>query len=160
MNAGSIEIESLTVESGLPAMIAALQFASWGHSTGHGSPEEYERFLCDAARSDRLPAVLLARRAGKFLGSVNLLVHEMTTRRALSPWLAQLFVVAEERGRGVGSALVRACLARFAELGFPRVYLYTAALGTLPAYYASLGWRPIEEIEYLGKMRTVMAFDF
>ena len=31
---------------------------------------------------------------------------------------------------------------------------------TLPGYYMALGWKPIEDVEYLGKMRTVMAFDF
>jgi predicted N-acetyltransferase YhbS len=160
MSAEPVEIENLAAEPDLPATIAALQFANWGRSTGYGSAEEYERFLCDAARSSRLPAVLVAKRAGKFLGSVNLLVREMTTRPLLSPWLAQLFVIEEERGRGVGTALARACLARFAELGFSRVHLYTAASTTLPAYYAALGWKTIEEIEYLGKMRAVMAFDF
>src|ERR1700746_2939544 len=113
MNAEDVEIEGLTLEQGLPSMIAAMQFANWGRSTGFNSAEEYERFLCDAARSRGLPAVLVARRGGKFLGSVNLLLHEMTTRPALSPWLGQLFVIAEERGRGVGRALLRACLARF-----------------------------------------------
>jgi predicted N-acetyltransferase YhbS len=159
MNAEDVEIEGLTLEQGLPAMIAAMQFANWGRSTGFDSVEEYERFLCDAARSNRLPAVLVARRGKKFLGSVNLLLHEMTTRPLLSPWLAQLFVIAEERGRGVGRALVRACLARFAELGFSCVHLYTASATRLPAYYAALGWKTIEETEYLGKMRAVMAFD-
>ena len=93
------------------------------------------------------------------MGSVNLLLHEMTTRPSLSPWLAQLFVIDEERCRGVGSKLVRACLARFVERGFSRVHLYTASATTLPAYYAALGWKWIEEVEYLGKMRAVMAFD-
>jgi predicted N-acetyltransferase YhbS len=160
MNAASIEIGNLTVESGLPKTIAALQFSNWGRSTGFSSAAEYEQFLDDAARSRELPAVLVARRGGRFLRSVNLLLHEMTTHPQLSPWLAQLFVIAEERGGGVGSALVRACLARFAQLGFPRVHLYTAAAATLPAYYAALGWRTIEEVEYLGKRRAVMAFDF
>lgn len=159
MNAEDVEIEGLTLERGLPAMIAAMQFANWGRSTGFNSAEEYERFLCDAVHSHRLPAVLVARRGEKFLGSVNLLVHEMTTRPSLSPWLAQLFVIAEERDRGVGATLVRACLTRFAELGFSRVHLYTAAATTLPAYYTALGWKTIEETEYLGKMRAVMAFD-
>jgi predicted N-acetyltransferase YhbS len=160
MNAESVEIENLAIDSDLAATIAALQFANWGRSTGFSSVEEYERFLRDAARSRELPAVLVAKRGGKFVGSVNLLVHEMTRRPSLSPWLAQLFVIAEERGRGVGSALVRACLARFAELGFPRVHLYTAAATTLPAYYAALGWRTIGEVQYLGKLRAVMVFDF
>jgi hypothetical protein len=55
---------------------------------------------------------------------------------------------------------VRACLARFAELGFSRAHLYTAAATTLPAYYTALGWKAIEQTEYLGKMRAVMVFDF
>jgi GNAT superfamily N-acetyltransferase len=160
MNAEAVKIEGLTPKQGLPAMIAAMQFANWGRSTGFCSVEEYEQFLCDATESQRLPAVLVARRGGKFLGSVNLLTHEMTTRPTMSPWLAQLFVIAEERGHGVGTALVRACLARFADLGFSRVHLYTASATTLPAYYAGLGWKTIEEVEYLGKMRAVMAFDF
>jgi predicted N-acetyltransferase YhbS len=160
MNTEDVKIEGLTLERGLPAVIAAMQFANWGRSTGFNSAEEYERFLCEAVRSHRLPAVLVARRGEKFLGSVNLLAHEMTTRPMLSPWLAQLFVIAEERGRGVGAALVRACLARFAELGFSRAHLYTASATTLPTYYTALGWKTIEEVEYLGKLRAVMAFDF
>ena len=160
MNAASIEIGNLTVESGLPETIAALQFSNWGCSTGFSSAAEYEQFLYKAARSSHLPTVLVARRGGRFLGSVNLLVHEMTTHPQLSPWLGQLFVIAEERGQGVGSELVRACLARFAELGFVRMHLYTAASTTLPAYYTALGWKMIEEVEYLGKLRAVMAFDF
>ena len=71
--------------------------------------------------------------------------------------MAQLFVVSSERGRGVGNALVSASIDHAAVLGFRRTYLYTS--GTLPAYYASLGWRPIEEVEYLGKMRTIMTFE-
>jgi predicted N-acetyltransferase YhbS len=159
MNAEAVEIAGLTLEQGLPATIAAMQFANWGRSTGFNSAEEYERFLRNAVHSRDLPTVLVARRGEKFLGSVNLLICEMTTRPTLSPWLAQLFVISEERGRGVGAVLVRACLARFAELGFSRVHLYTAAATTLPAYYTALGWKTIEETEYLGKMRAVMAFD-
>ena len=159
MNTEAVAIERLTPEQGLPATIAAMQFANWGRSTGFSSVQEYARFLCDAAHSRDLPAVLVARRGGKFLGSVNLLVHEMTTRPTLSPWLAQLFVIAEERGRGVGAALARACLVRAAELGFSRVHLYTAAATRLPAYYTALGWKTIEETEYLGKLRAVMVFE-
>ncbi|MCP3477492.1 GNAT family N-acetyltransferase [Bradyrhizobium sp. CCGUVB1N3] len=156
MDAKLPEIEDLTVESGLPAIIAKLQFAFWGPLTGHSSAAEYEQFLCFAARSRQLPTVLVARCGEALLGSVNLLVHEMTIRPGLSPWMAQLFVPGAERSRGVGRALINASLVRAAELGFPRLYLYTS--GTLPAYYAALGWKPIEELEYLGKMRTVMAF--
>jgi len=157
MDAGSCKIEHLTEESGTAAAIAALQFALWGPLTGYDSAAEYEQFLGRAARSRQLPTVLIARRGTTLLGSVNLLASEMTIRPALSPWLAQLFVIGAERGRGVGTVLVDAAIARAAELGYRRLYLYTS--GTLPGYYASRCWQTIEELEYLGKMRTVMAFD-
>ena len=153
----SFDIKRLTEKSGLPASIAKLQFEFWGPLTGHGSADAYEQFLREAARSNGLPAVLVAIDAEGFLGSVNLLASEMTTRPALSPWMAQLFVVDSARSRGVGNALVRASIDHAARLGIRRTYLYTS--GTLPAYYASLGWQAIEEVEYLGKARTIMAFE-
>lgn len=151
------DIKRLPDDPSLPASIAKLQFEFWGLLTGHSSADAYEQFLREAARSTRLPAVLVAMDGEGFLGSVNLLASEMTTRPALSPWMAQLFVVDSERGRGVGNALVRASIDCATKLGFRRTYLYTS--GTLPAYYASLGWRPIEKVEYLGNMRTIMAFE-
>ncbi len=157
MNENHFEIERLTLESGLAVTIAALQFEFWGVLTGYSSVNEYEQFLRGAVRSGPLPTVLVARRGPRFLGSVNLLVSEMRARPKLSPWMAQLFVVDEARGGGVGNALVRAAVTHAAQLGFRHLYLYTS--GTLPAYYTLLGWKQIEQVEYLGKVRTVMAFD-
>ncbi|NOJ43410.1 GNAT family N-acetyltransferase [Bradyrhizobium australiense] len=157
MNEPSLEIERLAAGSGLATTIASLQFKFWGPLTGYNSLEEYERFLCGAAPSGPLPAVLVARRGPRFLGSVNLLISEMKIRPALSPWMAQLFVTDDARSQGVGNALVDAAVTHAADLGFRRIHLYTS--GTLPSYYAMLGWKQIEEVEYLGKVRTVMAFE-
>jgi len=153
----ALEIARLTADSRLPKTIAALQFALWGPLTGYVSAADYVQFLRRTTGSHQLPEVLVARRGTNFAGSVNLLASEMTIRPALSPWMAQLFVPGTERSQGIGSALVDAAIARAAELGYRRLYLYTS--GTLPGYYASRGWQPVEELEYLGKMRTVMAFD-
>ena len=157
MHAESFEIARLTEGSDLSKTIAALQFAFWGPLTGYNSAADYEQFLGRAARSPELPEVLVAWRDTTFVGSVNLLASEMTIRPALSPWMAQLFVPGSERSRGVGSALIDAAPARTAELGYRRLYLYTS--GTLPGYYASRRWRPIEELEYLGRMRVITAYD-
>jgi len=153
----ALEIACLSADSALPKTIAALQFALWGPLTGYVSAADYEQFLCRTTASHQLPEVLVARRGTNFAGSVNLLASEMTIRPALSPWMAQLFVLGTERSRGVGSALIDAAMARTAELGYRRLYLYTS--GTLPGYYATRGWQPVEELEYLGKMRAIMAYD-
>lgn len=157
MDAELLKIARLTEETGLARTIAALQFAFWGPLTGHSSAADYEQFLRGVTRSHRLPEVLVARRGTVFVGSVNLLASEMTIRSALSPWMAQLFVPGTERSQGIGSALIDAAVVRTAELGYRRLFLYTS--GTLPAYYASRGWQPIEELEYLGKTRVIMAYD-
>ena len=152
-----VEVKRLGELSGLSATIASLQFSYWGPLTGFSSAEQYERFLRDTAASQGLPTVLVATRRGAFAGSVNLIEREMTTRPSLSPWMAQLFVIEAERGRGIGNILVNASISHVVALGFRRVHLYTS--GTLPEYYSALGWKPIERVEYLGKPRTIMAFD-
>ncbi|MGJ4927457.1 GNAT family N-acetyltransferase [Bradyrhizobium sp. HKCCYLRH3095] len=157
MDTQSFEVGHLPVHSEMPAIIAKVQFALWGALTGYSAAAEYEQFLRGAADSRALPTVLVARRGDNYLGSVNLLPREMTIRPTLSPWMAQLFVVDSERRNGIGNALVKAAVAYASDLHFSRMYLYTS--GTLPAYYRSHGWSALEEVEYLGKKRTVMAFD-
>jgi GNAT superfamily N-acetyltransferase len=157
MSSESVVITPLDPSSSLPATIASLQFSLWGLSTGHPSAADYERLLRQANGASALPAVLIARHGRRFIGSVNLLAHEMTTRPHLSPWLAQLLVLEEARRQGVGRMLIEATIARAAALGYPRLHLYTS--GTLPTFYQSLGWRPIEMTPYLGKQRTIMVFD-
>ncbi|CAN7510412.1 GNAT family N-acetyltransferase [Bradyrhizobium sp. LjRoot220] len=157
MKITTLNIERLTDESNFAASIAKLQFELWGPLTGFDSLPDYEQFLRKTVHTAELPTVLVARHGDALVGSVNLLTSEMTIRPELSPWLAPLFVVDSERGSGAGSALIHAVIDHAAKLGFRRIYLYTS--GTLPSYYASRAWRPIEEVGYLGKTRTIMAFD-
>jgi predicted N-acetyltransferase YhbS len=156
MTADAVAIAPLDASSPLAGMVATIQFSFWGPLTGFTSAADYERFLRTASAS-ALPSVLIASRGKQFAGSVNLLAQEMTTRPELSPWLGQLFVVEEERRGGVGRLLVRTAVDHVAALGHRRLHLYTS--GTLPRFYESLGWKPIEMVDYLGKPRTIMAFD-
>ena len=50
-----------------------------------------------------------------------------------------------------------AAIAHARRCGFNAVYLYTS--GTLPQYYARLGWTEIERVDYLGKERAVMNYE-
>jgi predicted N-acetyltransferase YhbS len=156
MSSDQLAIAPIDPSSSLPGIIANVQFSFWGPLTGHPSAAAYERFLRTTS-SSALPTVLAAARAGQFVGSVNLLAHEMTTRPELTPWMGQLFVFVQDRGAGLGRALVRAAIDHAGALGYRRLHLFTS--GTLPQFYVSLGWKPIERVDYLGKMRTIMAFD-
>ena len=138
-------------------MLARWHYEQWGPLTGAASLDAYRAVLTDAAQSRTVPSVLIAVGDGALLGSANLVACDLRTRVALTPWLAQLFVDPRRRRDGVGAALVRAVLRRAQDCGYPRAYLYTS--GTLPDYYARLGWRTREQLEYLGKARTVMDYD-
>jgi predicted N-acetyltransferase YhbS len=157
MTDSALTITRLPAGSPFIPAIAEAQFAFWGPLTGHQSLMEYEQFLHLAAGSPELPAVLIATRGPTLAGSVNLLEREMTIRPNLIPWLSQLFVAPKERNRNVGATLTDAALCEATKLGYSRLHLFTS--GTLPNYYASLGWKNLEMVEYLGKPRTIMMFD-
>jgi predicted N-acetyltransferase YhbS len=134
--------------------LASWHFEYWGPLTGSTTLDAYRDRLATAASSRAVPSVLVAADGDDLLGSVSLVRCDLPARPALTPWLAQLFVASTRRGQGVGAALVRAALGRAAECGHDRVYLFTS--GTLPEYYARLGWRTLERLPYLGRERTVM----
>jgi predicted GNAT family acetyltransferase len=58
-----------------------------------------------------------------------------------NPWLASVFVPAEQRGKGIASAMVAAVEAAARRLGYPMLYLFTTSAARL---YAGLGWRALE----------------
>lgn len=139
------------------ATLARWHFDYWGPLTGAATLDGYRELLTSAARSRTVPSVLIAIDGKELLGSVNLVTCDLPARPALTPWLAQLFVDPRQRRHGVGAALVRAVLRRAGDCGHDRVYLFTS--GTLPGYYARLGWQTVARIPYLGKERTVMDYE-
>lgn len=94
-----------------------------------------ERRLREAGAPDRIPLSLLALTGGRPVGTVNLVECDSERRPDLRPWLAALLVVPEQRGRGVGSALVRALLREATRLGEREVFLGT----DIPGFYERLG---------------------
>jgi GNAT superfamily N-acetyltransferase len=150
----ALSIQPLESKSPWLIRVAADHFRHWGPLTGFNSQSAYEFFLRQAAQSVGLPRVLIASTGDSFLGSVNLLANEMTIRPRLKPWMGQLFVAESCRSLGIGAALVDAAVSYVEQLGYRQLFLFTS--GTLPHYYRSRGWIDVEDVAYLGKVRTIM----
>jgi GNAT superfamily N-acetyltransferase len=100
------------------------------------SVADLEGFLGNATDPGRIPLSLLALDdAGEPVGTINLIDNDDATLPELHPWLAALVVLPAWRGRGVGSALVRALAAEAARLGFEQLYFGTDG----PGFYERLG---------------------
>lgn len=91
--------------------------------------------LRQAARADALPLCRVALSEDQVVGVVNLVDNDDEKHPEWGPWLAGMVVCAAWRGRGVGSALVRALLRDAQALGVPSVVLGTDG----PDFYTRLG---------------------
>lgn len=153
-----MNIELLCKHPHLIDQIARLHFEQWRLLTGTDSLEQYRGMLESACAGNSLPLVVVALSESTLLGSASVIACDMNIRRELTPWLAQLFVLEEWRGQGVGAALVHKASEYASRLGFQAMYLYTS--GTLPHFYQNLGWVVREKVFYLGKERSVMELNF
>jgi len=150
-------IERLGNDRAKITALAWWHFEQWGELVGFASRAAYCEALGQWSAGQEVPAVLVAVDGDEVQGSVTVRESEMTVRPLLGPWLSQLFVVSRYRRRGLGAALVSAATEHARALGFREIYLFTS--GTLPAFYAGLGWKERERVLYLGQERVVMQYD-
>ena len=68
---------------------------------------------------------LVAERDGRLAGLVHYLFHRSTTLLNPTCYLQDLFTLPDERGRGVGRALIEAVYVQAAAAGSKRVYWHT-----------------------------------
>jgi predicted N-acetyltransferase YhbS len=108
------------------------------------------------ARSRRhaIPTILVAFVGGAPIGSVALVEYDMSIFRQYSPWLSGMYVVAEQRERGVGTQLLRACEAEAASLGVETLYLYTHSAAP---FYRRHGWQAFARSVYGGETVALMS---
>jgi GNAT superfamily N-acetyltransferase len=140
----------------------ALTLARWHHREWSGlmrdwSREEAERELTGHATRRVIPTTLiLVDDADELLGSVSLIDEDAREFADLSPWLASLFVAPPARGRGFGAGLVRAAVELAAQLGVPRLYLFTPEHAD---FYRRLGWREYQRRRLGDREVAVMCID-
>jgi predicted N-acetyltransferase YhbS len=136
--------------------LAKWHFAEWGHLRPGDSIERRIIRLTEASRRREIPTVVIARDGEQLLGAAMLVANDMSMRPDLIPWIAGVFVAPEQRGQGIGAALVQRVIAEAKALQQPRLYLYTFST---EKYYERLGWELVERTNYLGSEVTIMSYD-
>lgn len=134
-------------------VVAGWIWEEWQHLLGQPSRGEFEAWLRVGGRGCGLPTTLVRIDDGVPVATVSLESEDMEIRPDLTPWLASLYVVPAQRGRGLGRALVRAAEEEARSLGVPELYLYTPGQ---EAFYAALGWERLERCEYRATPVTIM----
>lgn len=83
------------------------------------------------------PLTWVALEGERAVGTVGLWRCDLISRQDLFPWLAALYVNAQDRGRGISERLQQQVLEESRQRGFSTLYLYSACA----EYYERFGWR-------------------
>lgn len=134
--------------------IASWYFDQWGHLRQDIGLGDIEKRLQGSLKQDELPLVILAVENERILGVAELKLREMKIYPEKEHWLGGVYVPVEHRGKGVASQLIRQALRIARDLGVSTLFLQTEMLGG--GLYASLGWNPIELVNYRGLDVLVM----
>ena len=96
--------------SGEAAELARLHAEEW-QRLYRGWNEQTALAEFGAQKTDgSLPTTLVLRDGKQIIGSVSIVDDDCEARRDLNPWLASLYVMPGQRGRGHGSRLIAAAL--------------------------------------------------
>lgn len=126
-------------------VLAAWFHQEWAYLYPGRTVQDVSRSISERINRDKIPLALLAFEDDELVGTVCLKSADMDTRPELTPWLAGLYVKESRRGKGIGTALVRAIEAKALAMGINRLFLYTPAA---EHFYADLGWRLKERTCY------------
>ena len=126
----------------LPAVAEMIYREFWVDVVGGLTLDFLTAHLHTATDRSRIPLSLVALDGERLLGTVNLIENDDKSRSHLRPWLAAMVVVADQRGRGVGSRLVNALLDEARRLQIPVLYFGT----DVPGFYRRLGAIPHEQV--------------
>lgn len=136
------------------AEIAALLHAEWGDLAPWAVQADIERRFAGQLHTAQAPFTLVALAdSGELLGTASVKLFELPDHPDKVHWLGEVFIPRERRGQGIGSALVRACIAQSRALGLPALYLYTP---DQQALYARFGWQEIAGAVVNGEEVSIM----
>ena len=136
--------------SGEAAELARLHAEEWQHLYRGWNEQTALKEFGAQKKDGSLPTTLVLRDGEQLIGSVSIVDDDCEARTDLNPWLASLYVVPAQRGRGHGNRLIAAALdfARRNDVEFLHVFTESAEgifrkHGFLPLADAKTNGRPV-----------------
>ena len=152
-----MEIEYLADRPDAIDLVACWYVEEWGGSNSRLTLESVSRSLTSSMNRDSLPLMLLAVEQKRVVGAVELKIREMSIYPDKEHWLGGLYVDPARRGSGIGRQLIEHAIALASTLGISTLYLQTERLDG--GVYASLGWKPYEQVNNKGIGVLIMERD-
>ena len=142
-----MKIEHLYDHPDAVSELARWYVSQWGPYYGDNGPGNARADLEARLSLEELPVGLVALEGGRVLATAALGLDVATN---LAPSIIGLLVGQEHRGKGIGTALVEACLDVAGNLGLRRVYISTSVLGDM---LERTGWHKMGEAGFLNDER-------
>jgi predicted N-acetyltransferase YhbS len=137
-----MRIDLLADHQHLVPTLVRLLHDEWGELEPWRNVARLQARIEGSARRSGMPVTFVAvDDDGALVGSASLKLDELATHPNKRHWLGEAFVRKEDRGRGIGSMLISACILHAESLGIPTLYLYTPDQARL---YERFGWEPID----------------
>lgn len=130
----------------------------WGYLHPGRLMEDIIKELKYSAKPNKgLPSIIVLEIHGEAVGTASLIEHDMPElekSRAMTPWLASVYVTPEYRGQGVGEQLLDAMEEQAKNLGYQQIYLYTP---DQKSWYEKYDWKLLEHIIYHKREVDIMS---
>lgn len=152
----SITVAHLSHYPDAVPLLATWATDEWGHLNPERTLADRVEAFARRTVPGIIPETLVAVENGQVIGMASVVENDLSIRTDLSPWMAAVYVDEAQRGRGVGSAIVRAIMDLAGESRIERIYLLTH---DRMSFYRRLGWTPIERVHYRGEDVTIMVYD-
>jgi GNAT superfamily N-acetyltransferase len=133
--------------------LADWQDREWRHLYRVWDRETALREFRSEPRDGQLPQTLVAMAGDRLVGSVSLVFNDLPGREDLNPWVASFFVIASERGRGVGGRLLVAAEEVLRTQRIRQAYLFTE---TARLFFEKHGWTVHEPADANGHPILIM----
>lgn len=116
----------------------------------------YKEKLNQDCNHTQLPITYIIQQNHTLWGSASLCINDLESHSHLTPWLANVYTFAAYRKRGVGRSLVKQVILQAKNLGFDKLYLFTA---DKTAWYQKLDWQIIDHSSLNGIPIIIMEYD-